>query len=107
MLLADKVGRLRVGATADITILRDRALPTEHHVYTENRVVFAAGGTHVETVIVDGRVVFSDGAPAGVNEAGTRAELGEYAEWFERTQAAVEGNHAELATFFDRLSSGG
>jgi 5-methylthioadenosine/S-adenosylhomocysteine deaminase len=62
------VGRLEVGALADLTLLRlDRLLrlPTEH---MRNQLVYASPGSAVDSVFVHGRLVLDGGRVVGVDE---------------------------------------
>lgn len=65
----DDVGRLAAGAKADIVIVdftRQHIGPVDDPIKS---LVYAANGTDVETVIVDGRVVIENGVAPGVDEA--------------------------------------
>lgn len=65
----DDLGRLTPGAKADIIIVdftRQHIGPVADPIKT---LVYAASGTDVETVIVDGQVVVEDGMIPGVDEA--------------------------------------
>jgi cytosine/adenosine deaminase-related metal-dependent hydrolase len=64
----DDIGRLAPGAKADLIIVDFKRLhigPVDDPIKT---LVYAANGTDVETVIVDGRVVVEGGQVPGINE---------------------------------------
>lgn len=83
-------GTIRVGAPADIVLLRlesEPLLPRE----AANSVVFSAGPENIDTVIVDGRIVFQDGEVQGVREKEIREQLAEYVPFLRDWQRDVEG----------------
>jgi cytosine/adenosine deaminase-related metal-dependent hydrolase len=81
------IGRLAPGAKADIVIIDLRRLhcgPVDDPIKT---LVYAAAGSDVETVIVDGRMVLAGGKAPGVDE---NVLLG-------RVRAAHRWQHAQFA----------
>lgn len=72
--LADQIGSLEVGKKAD-AILIDMQRP---HLYPLNmepfRVVYFANGNDVDTVLIDGEVLLSDGVPTRVETGAVLAE---------------------------------
>jgi 5-methylthioadenosine/S-adenosylhomocysteine deaminase len=100
MLIPDQVAPLAAGTLADLVILRERSLPTDASAKLHNRLLYDSGDFQVETVLVNGRVVYVDGAAVGINEADARAELKDYADTLDRWQVEVEKRHASLGAFF-------
>ena len=89
--LHDEIGSLEPGKRADIVLLDTRraGLTPLYRVYSH--LVYAARGSDVATVIVNGRIVVRDGEILTVDEA----EVMERARGFgERVRAVVEGAEA-------------
>lgn len=69
----DDLGSLEAGKLADIVLVDlDRAHTTPVHDVVSN-LVFAANGSNVDTVFVDGRIVLRGGHVTGVDERAVRA----------------------------------
>ena len=74
MLGREDIGRLAPGAKADLIIVdftRQHIGPVDDPIKT---LVYAANGTDIETVFVDGKLVVQDGLVVGVDEAALRQE---------------------------------
>jgi 5-methylthioadenosine/S-adenosylhomocysteine deaminase len=73
--LEDRIGALRPGMAADLSIidLTDPSFVPLNSV--ARQVVFTEGGRSVETVIVDGRVVIADRKITTIDERALRAEV--------------------------------
>lgn len=90
--LHDRIGSLEPGKRADIVLLDTRraGLTPLYNVYSH--LVYAAGGGDVSTVLVNGRVVVSDGRVRTVDEA----EAMERARAFgARVREVIEGSAPE------------
>jgi len=78
--LDDEVGSIEAGKRADITIM-DMNKPHLTPLYDEySHIVYAAGGSDVRTVIIDGRVVMEDRRLLTIDEDEAMARVREIAE---------------------------
>ena len=93
--LHDRVGSLKPGKRADIVLLDTRraGLTPLYDVYSH--LVYAARGSDVATVLVNGRVVVREGRMLTVNEADVMARARTFAE---RVRTVVERVAAEAET---------
>ena len=66
--LDSDIGSIEVGKIADLTLLNLEALHTTPHPDPVSTIVYAAESSDVETVIIDGHVVMSDGILATMDE---------------------------------------
>ena len=88
MLGREDIGRLAPGAKADLIIVdftRQHIGPVDDPIKT---LVYAANGTDIETVFVDGKLVVQDGQVVGVDEAALRQEAAAVHLW-QREQLAA------------------
>jgi len=84
----DDIGRLAPGAKADITIIDFNRLhigPVDDPIKT---LVYAASGTDVDTVLVDGKIVVEDGRVPGIDEADLIRQASEAHLWQKERFAA-------------------
>jgi cytosine/adenosine deaminase-related metal-dependent hydrolase len=84
----DDIGRLAPGAKADIAIIDLNRLhigPVDDPIKS---LVYAASGSDVDTVLVDGRVVVEDGKIPGLNEAELSAKAADAHLWQKEQFAA-------------------
>jgi 5-methylthioadenosine/S-adenosylhomocysteine deaminase len=94
--LGGKVGALRPGMAADLTIL-DLTEPAFVPFNSAARqIVFAESGRAVETVFVDGRPVVRGGKLVTVDEATLAAEAAELAPAFRRDAANLAARNSDL-----------
>ena len=100
--LEHDLGTLEVGAPADIVLIRSPAEPLLPEGMVTS-VVFSAGSEHVDTVIVGGRVVVSEGVVHGVNEVEIRAELEEYVPSLREWQLEVETQNGDLRPLLEEI----
>ena len=78
--LDDRVGSVEAGKRADITII-DMDKPHLTPRYDEySHIVYAAGGSDVKTVIIDGRIVMEDRRLLTIDEDAVMAKVREIAE---------------------------
>ena len=90
--LHDRIGSLEPGKRADVVLLdaQRAGLTPLYNIYSH--LVYAARGSDVSTVLVNGRVVVSDGQVQTVDEA----EAMERARAFgARVRAVIEGSPPE------------
>ena len=90
------MGRLAPGAKADIIIVdftRQHIGPVADPIKT---LVYAASGTDVETVFVDGQVVVENGTVSGVDEVQLRQQAMEAHLW-QRDQFVAHHPHGKSA----------
>ena len=95
--LAGKVGALKPGMAADLTILDLEELAFVPFNSAARQIVFAESGRAVETVFVDGRPVVRGRKLLTVDEAKLAAAAAELAPAFRRDAAALAARNAELA----------
>ncbi len=94
--LGGKVGALKPGMAADLTIL-DLTEPAFVPFNSAGRqIVFAESGRAVETVFVDGRPVVRGGTLVTVDEAKLAAQAAELAPVFRRDAADLSARNADL-----------
>lgn len=66
--LAKQVGSIEIGKRADLTLLNLHRLHTMPQPDLVSTIVYAAEASNVETVVIDGRIVLSDGRLLTVDE---------------------------------------
>ena len=99
--LESDIGRIRVGARADIILIDLDAPPYTPFVHLPNHLVYGEDGRSVWLVMVDGRVVLRDGRVLTVDEDAVRAQVRELmpgwlrslepaARWAQRLHPAFE-----------------
>ncbi len=99
--LVEDIGRIRVGARADIVLIDMDGPVYTPFVNLANHLVYGEDGRSVWLVMVDGRVVVRDGRVLTVDEDAVRAEVRELmpawlraiepaAQWAERLRPAFE-----------------
>jgi len=88
--LGDKVGQLKPGMKADVILLelRQPHLTPLHHLASQ--IVYSARASDVRTVIVDGKMVISDGDLLSIDEEKVMAEC------TARAKELAEGNRPNL-----------
>jgi 5-methylthioadenosine/S-adenosylhomocysteine deaminase len=91
-----------VGAPADIVLLD---LPMEPLLpqAAANGIVFSSGPDHVDSVIVNGRLIVRDGAVQGVNETEIRDELAEYVPFLRDWQREVEARNGDFRPALEKI----
>jgi 5-methylthioadenosine/S-adenosylhomocysteine deaminase len=72
--LADQIGSVEVGKRADLQLVNLSRLHTSPQPDPISTIVYAAGASDVETVIIDGRIVMRDGELLALNEQNVIAE---------------------------------
>jgi cytosine/adenosine deaminase-related metal-dependent hydrolase len=73
---ADDLGRLEVGRKADVVLIKNDASPVSFPLLNPfGHVAFQAQRGDVHTVLVDGRIVKSEGKLVGVDLASVRSEI--------------------------------
>jgi guanine deaminase len=97
--LGEKIGALRPGLRADLTLLdlADPALVPLNSV--ARQVVFSECGRSVDTVIVDGRVVVERGKVVTVDEAELRRDIESLMDVLRADVAAVTARTAALSPY--------
>jgi 5-methylthioadenosine/S-adenosylhomocysteine deaminase len=89
--LEEEIGRIRVGARADIILLDLDGPVYTPFVNLANHLVYGEDGRSVWLVMVDGRVVVRDGRVLTVDEDAVRAEVRELMPgWLEAIEPAKE-----------------
>ena len=94
--LAGKVGRIRPGFKADLTLLDLSDLAFVPLNSAARQVVFSECGRSVDTVLVNGRIVVRGGKVLTVNEAALRREIEVLMEALRPEISAVEARTDEL-----------
>ena len=94
------IGSLETGKKADVVLIKNDASPVMFPLLNPyGHVVFQAGRADVHTVIVNGRVVKSDGKLVGIDLPRARQLVGETIEYLQGQlgeEAWVEGMHPEI-----------
>ena len=80
LLVSTEIGRLEKGAKADLALIRLDSTALAPLNQASTALVFRDAGTCVRTVLVDGRVVVSDGEVVGVDDRRLRQEAETMAE---------------------------
>lgn len=97
--LSDKVGSIEVGKRADLITIKywdPKLMPMNDPI---SHVVFAANGSHVQDVIVDGKVIMRDRKVLTLDEDAVLREVElRSSELFKRTGICVEPNTRYLLT---------
>ncbi|CAM9410431.1 unnamed protein product [Phaeothamnion confervicola] len=94
--LGGKVGAVKAGMQADLTILDLNEPSFVPFNSAARQIVFAESGRAVETVFVGGRPVVRDGKLTTVDQAALAARVAEIAPVFRRDAAALAGRSADL-----------
>ena len=94
--LANKVGRIRPGFKADLTLLALSDFAFVPLNSAARQVVFSECGRSVDTVLVNGRIVVSGGKVLTVNEAALRQEIEALMHELRPEISAVEARTDEL-----------
>jgi cytosine/adenosine deaminase-related metal-dependent hydrolase len=96
----DDIGRLAPGAKADITIIDLSKLhigPVDDPIKS---MVYAASGSDVDTVLVDGKIVVEGGRVPGINEAALSQQASEAHLWQKEQFAAQHPSGESLRDLF-------
>jgi 5-methylthioadenosine/S-adenosylhomocysteine deaminase len=72
--LRQKVGRLEVGYAADLALLATKSLFLAPHEQLAGQIVHSELGGSVDTIIIAGEIVLSEGRIHGIDEASIHAE---------------------------------
>ena len=91
-----KVGALKPGMAADLTILDLNEPAFVPFNSAARQIVFAEAGRAVETVFVDGRPVVKNGKLITIDEAALAAQVAEIAPAFRRDAAALSSRNSDL-----------
>ena len=91
--LADSIGEVRPGMLADLALIDLTDLAYQPFNSAARQLVYSETGRGVHTVLVDGRVVLSEGRLVNVDEAAFRQELAEVMEGVDRDYAQLAARH--------------
>ena len=94
--LADKIGALKPGMTADLMILDLNEPAFVPFNSAARQIVFSEAGRAVETVLVGGRPVVRNGKLATIDEAALAEAAEKLAPQFRRDARALAGRNADL-----------
>jgi cytosine/adenosine deaminase-related metal-dependent hydrolase len=97
------LGRLAVGAAADITILDLDTLAFTPLNDLRRQLVFCEDGSSVRYTIVDGRIVYDNGRVLTVDEKALRAEVRELMASYREQLARGAGDAARLAPYYREM----
>jgi adenine deaminase len=96
--LAGKIGALKPGMVADLTILDLNEPAFVPFNSAARQIVFAETGRAVDTVLVDGQPVVRDGKLATVDEAALAEAVESIAPQFRTDARALAGRNADLTS---------
>jgi cytosine/adenosine deaminase-related metal-dependent hydrolase len=94
--MADKIGALKPGMTADLMILDLKEPAFVPFNSAARQIVYSEAGRAIETVLVGGRPVVRNGKLVTVDEAALAAEVEKIAPTFRRDAQALAGRNADL-----------
>jgi cytosine/adenosine deaminase-related metal-dependent hydrolase len=94
--LADKVGALKPGMTADLMILDLKEPAFVPFNSAARQIVYSEAGRAIETVLVGGRPVVRNGKLVTLDEAALAAEVEKIAPAFRRDAQTLAGRNADL-----------
>lgn len=99
-LIEDEVGSLAVGKKADLVLLDLRKVPFTPLNDIRNHLVYCENGSSIETVIVNGDVVFDGGKLTKVDEAALLEEVRQLMPAFQAAHARVEAENKIFEPYF-------
>ena len=101
VLMEDKIGMLKVGMAADITLI-DLSDPSYVPLNSAQRqIVYTEGGRGVRTVIIDGKIVIRDGKLQTMDERALLEEVKEVVPGFQRDFNAIKERVENMSPWLD------